>query len=115
MAFEVNVNLRDQDGEPLNLEHPLHKAAIGHGTQPIDDTVRQLVGIPNGAKYAVITVELPEGKHMRFWLDGSTPSASEGHRRPDDAAIILTAELQLTGFRYVRADDADGQLQISYF
>ncbi len=114
MAFEVNLNLRDELGQPLNLEHPLHRPVIANATQPVDAVVRSLTPPPL-ARYAIITVELPAAILLRFWLNGVDPTAGNGHRATDDTTITLTAAAQLAGFRYVAVGAGTGWLQISYF
>ena len=50
---------------------------------------------------------------VRFWLDGSTPTSSEGHILEPGDVLLLDSRAQIAAFRAYRKDSTDATLQVS--
>ena len=50
---------------------------------------------------------------VRFWLDGSTPSASVGHLLEPGDVLLLDSRAQIAAFRAYRRDATSATLRIS--
>ena len=59
---------------------------------------------------ALITVETDA---VRFWLDGTAPTASLGHKLDVGDVLVLTGRAELDGFRVIRVT-TDATLRVSY-
>lgn len=76
------------------------------------------VGLTSGtygdANAAEITVETDQ---IRYRLDGTDPTASEGHLAKADDVIRLRQQHQLANFAAIRASaaTADAALKVSYY
>jgi hypothetical protein len=66
---------------------------------------------PGGAEVAFVT---NYGAAIRYYYDGSTPSASVGHVLPDGGIITLTGQNQLQSFKAFRLSAVDSVLTITY-
>lgn len=86
-------------GKPISTE-----------TLSVSTTAVRLASIPSGANYALITVE---GDSVRYWLDGTAPTVSEGMKRVDGDTIDLASELDISGFKVISAGTST--LQVQYF
>ena len=67
------------------------------------------------AKYALITVEgadVTDG--MRFWMDGSAPTSTDGLLRLDGSVFDITETSNLSNFKAIGVN-AGATLQIQYF
>ena len=65
------------------------------------------------ARYAEITVEEAD---LRYWAEGSTPSATEGHRRKVDTEILsLHSITEITNFKAIREGVTDSKIRVTYF
>ena len=53
--------------------------------------------------------------NVRYWLDGSTPTTSEGHILYKGEALELHGSTELTNFKVIRDDSVDAVLAVSYF
>ena len=61
--------------------------------------------------YCLITVETAT---LRFWLDGTNPTASTGHEvSPGDELILETVD-ELQDIQFIRRDGTDGVLRCSF-
>ena len=69
-----------------------------------------LAAIPTGANYALITVE---GDAMRYYIDGTSPTATDGLKRVDGDTIDLASELDIANFEVISLGST--VLQIQYF
>ena len=68
------------------------------------------VTTPGGADSAFIS---NYGNSIRYYYDGSTPSASAGHVLPDGATLVLLGQNQMSQFKCFRVS-ADSELTITY-
>ncbi len=69
--------------------------------------------IPAGLRnhdQAVITVE---GQSVRFFFDGSIPTATKGHQADAGDTIELESRFEVAKFRVIRKDGADSTLRIT--
>ncbi len=87
-------------GKAINVE----KLSVGSGV------VVSLALVPTGANYALITVE---GDSMRYYLDGTDPSSTDGLKRVDGDTIDLGSEEDISGFKVISTGTTI--LQIQYF
>jgi len=69
-------------------------------------TAAELAGQPD---YAFITVE---GAAIRFWVDGTDPTATVGHPAENGGTIELFGD-ELVKFRAIRRDGVNATLSIS--
>ena len=53
------------------------------------------------------------GAGVRYWLDGATPTASEGHPLAAGETILVHGQNNLRGLRFVR-ETADAALAVTY-
>jgi hypothetical protein len=67
----------------------------------------------NGAKEARALITNEAGE-VRFWLDGSTPTANEGHILGVGDLTALENLDQIRGFRAIRTGANSGILSVSY-
>lgn len=66
--------------------------------------------IAEAYNYALITVETDA---VRFWLDGSAPTASVGHLLNVGDSVLLEGRAEVDRFRVIRVT-ADATLRVSY-
>ena len=65
------------------------------------------------ARYAEITVEEAD---LRYWKEGSAPTATAGHRRKVDTDILpLHSIHQITNFKAIREGGTDSKIRVTYF
>lgn len=60
-------------------------------------------------QYAHVTCETAV---VRYWLDGSTPTATAGHELAAGASINMSNHLE--NVKFIRRDGADATLRVSY-
>lgn len=53
------------------------------------------------------------GAGVRYWLDGATPTASEGHALAAGETILVHGQNNLRGLRFIR-ETADATLAVTY-
>ena len=68
--------------------------------------------VPGAAKFAKVQVQ---DQDVRFWRDGTTPTATSGERRPAGAQFWLTSKHELDNFKAIREDSTDSILAVSYY
>ncbi|MDZ4784241.1 MAG: hypothetical protein SGJ19_28675 [Planctomycetia bacterium] len=71
--------------------------------------------VPNGAKLATIT---NTGCAVRYWTDGSVPTAVQGHVLPSGESLTLTTASGLATAQFIAESDVavlDSGLEVSYF
>lgn len=61
--------------------------------------------------HAFITCEVAA---VRFWLDGTAPTATVGHNLEVGDTLELESEPQLQNVRFIRRDGVDSTLRCSY-
>ena len=66
---------------------------------------------PGGAEVAFLT---NYGAAIRYFYDGSTPSASVGHVLPDGGILTLSGQNQLQDFKCIRLSSTDSIVTITY-
>lgn len=94
---------------------PMVPTLLGVETLTISSTAVGLADIPAGATHALVTLE---GGDVRFWEDGTTPTAV-GDFSTDTGLLFITgnsAELtNLSTLLFIKASgEADARLQVSY-
>lgn len=93
------------------------KLPIGKQTLDVPNSSTALT-IPAGANNALVTVEsdvAAPDPAIRYWVDGSNPTNSEGHARADGDAFELVGLPELAGFRVIEATAGTHTLQITYY
>lgn len=63
------------------------------------------------ADRAIISVA---GAGIRFWYDGTTPTASVGHDIGAGGQIVVEGAADVAGFRAIRDSGSDSTLSITY-
>ena len=66
---------------------------------------------PGGAETAFIT---NYGASIRYYYDGTTPSASVGHVLPDGGILTLVGQNQMVNFKCFRLSSTDSILTVTY-
>jgi hypothetical protein len=61
--------------------------------------------------FALITVE---NAAVRFWLDGTAPTATVGHVLEAGDKLDLNSSDQVLSARFIRRDGVDGVIRVSY-
>ena len=56
-----------------------------------------------------------ETAQIRIWVDGTDPTASEGHLVEVGDIIILNSVAQIAGFKAIRTGGTSGVLKATYF
>ena len=56
-----------------------------------------------------------EDASIRYWCDGSDPTATEGHEVFTGDCIVLDSAAQIAGFLAIRDGATSGELQVAYF
>jgi len=64
------------------------------------------------AEHAEITLETAQ---IRFRLDGTDPTSSEGHLVEVGDVITLNSAAQIAGFKAIRTGSTSGVLKVTYF
>ena len=72
-------------------------------------TIQQAAG---NAAIASVTVE---GDSIRFWTDGTAPTASVGHEVAADGGFLICGLNSIKNFRAIRSGVGDATLQVSFF
>ncbi len=89
--------------------------AISNQQLVVNNTVKKLT-VPTNAKYALIVPESDaDGTAIRYWLDGSAPTTTQGIPRGDLAAFDIVEKQNLINFRVIQAQAGTHNLQVQYF
>ena len=64
---------------------------------------------------AYISVEDAGGAGMRYRIDGTSPTAAEGHLLQDEDSISIMGRGDLSRFRAIRAGAASVTIRVTYF
>jgi hypothetical protein len=89
--------------------------AISNQQLTVDGTVAKLT-VPTNAKYALIVPESSAtGTAIRYWLDGSIPTTTEGIPRGNLDAFDIVEKQNLENFRITQAQAGTHNLQVQYF
>ncbi len=89
---------------------------FGHDTVSVTNSstlLTRAAAAPNGhvADFAIITIEDAD---LRFWLDGTAPTASVGHLAPSGSTLRLESAAEVAGFRGIRTAGSNATLYVSY-
>lgn len=84
------------------------QAALTVGAAAVGLTIPSTKPAPN---WAHITVET---QSIRYWVDGSTPTAAEGHLVAAGGSIDLSGNDEVRKFSAIRATGADGVIQVTF-
>ena len=82
----------------------------GNSTITVAATAVDLSAPPD-ATYALVTVATGA---IRFWLDGTDPTATVGHVAEPGATIELESLSEVHQFRTIRRDGTSGVLSVSF-
>lgn len=100
---------QDAFAAPMQAVYPAVPIPTGKEVMTVSSTSVQLSSIPSNSSHALITVE---GGDVRFWEDGSTPTATQGILMISGNAYEFT---NLSALRFIKAtDQADATLQVAY-
>ncbi|WP_132312531.1 hypothetical protein [Paenibacillus sp. BK033] len=89
---------------------PMGADAKGKATISLSNIAVGLGTVPTGATQAYITTESAD---IRFWVDGSTPTTSQGHLVLAGEQIILDSAGQLSNFKAITVSGT-ATLQVTY-
>jgi len=56
-----------------------------------------------------------EGAQIRFWLDGTAPTSTDGHLLEAGQNLTIDSPDALTKFKAIRTGTTDATLRVSYF
>jgi hypothetical protein len=91
------------------------KNAIGKETLTVGATASSLT-IPTGATSAIIQVQSTVATTaIRYWEDGSTPTATIGMSQGHGAVIEITTSENLRNFKVIKETAGTTQLNITYY
>lgn len=77
----------------------------------ISNTAVALTTIPASAQAAHISVH---EQRLRFYYDGSTPTATSGHVGIVDREIDLESREEVTNFKAIREGGTDARISVTY-
>ena len=109
MSYRVMV-VPDEDGNPARVSFA-GSDAKGKETLSVSGSSTGFSNIPSGSSKAVITIETAQ---IRYWVDGSNPTSSDGHLANIGDAIVLDSPGQVYNFK-AYGISGTAKLQISYF
>jgi len=75
-------------------------------------TVAVSLTLPSGAAYGVIDVE---GAGIRYRVDNTAPTTTEGHAVADGGELTICGGEALKQFKAIRSGGSDATLRVSYF
>ena len=64
-------------------------------------------------KIAFCTLDA-DGGAIRYWMDGSNPTSSEGHYVAAGGSFTISGNNNIRNFKAIRAGADDGKLQVTY-
>ena len=64
-------------------------------------------------KIAFCTLDA-DGGAIRYWFDGSTPTATQGHYVAAGGSFTISGNNNIRNFKAIRAGTDDGILQVTY-
>lgn len=95
------------------------RIAIGHEKLTLDaNSVFSLASVPANARYAFITLEnggVAATNLVRYWTDGSAPTATDGIALTDSSAFDISEYQNIVNFRIIRLTTDDHVLQVQYY
>ena len=103
-----HVRIAGQD-DPIDV-HQSFIAWAESETLTVSTSVVQITEDLRNYQYAFITVE---DQTVRYWIDGTVPTASSGHRVLANDIIRLHGTTELERFRVIRQDGTDATLRVT--
>lgn len=85
-------------------------SVVGYQSITVDNAAKSLTP-PQGATRALITVETAE---LRYRMDGTAPTAADGHLADHRDMIVLTSATDIAGFRAIRTGATSAVIRVSY-
>ena len=74
------------------------------------------IGLTSGTYSDATRAEMTlETAQIRYRLDGTNPTSSEGHPVEVGDLIILNSAAQIAGFKAIRTGSTSGVLKVTYF
>lgn len=104
----------------LGIYNALNQSSIDKlraiGKETITVSTATGLTVPDGAKYAIMSVEsTATGVVIRYWSDGSTPTATDGFALyPGDRVEVFNAS-NLANFIAIAGQAGTHKLQVIYF
>ena len=88
-------------------------SATAYESITVDNTAGGLTAVTYGdAVQALITVE---SHPMRYRLDGTDPTDTEGHLVDDGDTIVLTSAADIAGFSAIRTTGDSATIRVTYY
>jgi len=112
----IRVLLQDSDGEDFLTEtKPGHFKLTGskaenHESLTVSDTATGFV-YAGAAIYAIITLE---DAQVRFWTDGTSPTADNGHILDPGDVLELDSNEDINNFKAITTGDINAVLRITF-
>ncbi len=103
-----HVRIAGQD-DPLDV-HQSFIAWAESETLTVSTSVVQITEDLRGHEYAFITCAAAS---IRFWVDGTVPTASTGHHLNPGDTLELFGTTELTRFRAIRQNSSNATLSVS--
>lgn len=91
---------------------PLDHESLVVSTASVPLTVATIQQAAGNAHIASVTVETDS---IRFWVDGTAPTAAVGHEIAADAGFLICGLNSILNFRAIRSGTVDATLRVSYF
>lgn len=107
-ASGVWVPVSDTDPMPTKLTG---SNALNKETLSVSGSAIGFAAIPSGTRKAFVTTEAAD---IRFWVNGSNPTITQGHLVKAGGAFELDSADQITNFKAI-AVSGTATLQVSYF
>ena len=91
--------------------------AIGNQVITVTGATPQTLTVPAQASYALIEVEstVTTGVVIRYWLDGSNPTTTDGIGRTNLTAFDVTEYSNLKNFKVISTGAGTHKLMVQYF
>lgn len=89
------------------------RRATAYESITVSDQVRQLTAASvAAANRALVTVE---NAPLRFRVDGTDPSSSQGHLLNDGDTLTLEDRWNIERFRAIRSSGSDAAIRVTYY
>lgn len=91
--------------------------AISNEVLVPNGTVKQLTSIPLNTKFALISVtsDATTEPVVRYWLDGTDPTASQGLIIINNQTIMISTKQNLGKFKFIQGVAGTHSLSVQYF
>jgi len=92
---------------------PVQWKAFDYESVDVEDSA---IGLTSGTYDDAIRAEMTlETAQIRYRVDGTDPTSSEGHPVYVGDVIILNSATQIAGFKAIRTGSTSGVLKVTYF